>query len=158
MKAAITSISKTIEKRLEAMVEQARMTRAFLERVVYQEYLKAQRKRWMTEGASDGWGALEKWKPLNAKYAAWKKRRFASAPGGGTKMLIASMRLFNAVIGKGDGHKKLISDKSIVIGVDVPYAKYVNSARPFFVFSDEMMDGLRDKYKKFITSRQGGKA
>lgn len=153
MKASITSVSKTIEKRLDQMIKQASQTRAFLERVVYREYIKAQRKRWMTEGATDGWGPLQKWTALNTKYAAWKRRRYAAAPGGGRKMLIATQRLFLAVVGEGDGHKKLISDRSIVIGVDIPYAKYVNSSRPFFIFSDEMMNGLKDKHKKFITAR-----
>lgn len=153
VKASIKSVNNSIQKKLQQMVEQTRQTRAFLERVVYPSYLKAQMKRWMSEGRSDGVGALQAWKPLSSRYSAWKKVRYASAPGGGTKMLIATMRLFNAVTGKGEGHKKLISDKSIIIGVDVPYAKYVNASRPFFIFSDPFMDGLRDKYKKFISDR-----
>ena len=153
MKASIKSQENKILGKLNEMLSQTRQVRAFLERVVYPTYLKAQMKRWMTVGRSDGFGTLEPWKPLSAKYAAWKKRRWADAPGGGTKVLIASGRLYKAVMNQGPGHRKIISDRSLIVGVDIPYAKYVNESRPFFIFSDEMMDGLKDKYKKFITQR-----
>jgi len=152
-KAGIIQLSSNIEKRLKEMVQQANRTRDFLERVVYKTYLKAQMKRWMSEGRSDGFGSLPGWKALNAQYAEQKKVRFAEFPGRGKKMLIATNRLFNATTGKGPGHKKIVSEKSVIVGVDVPYAKYVNADRPFFIFSDEMMTGLKNKYRKFVTER-----
>lgn len=153
MKARIVALENKIIGQLNSMIEQSKQVRAFLERVVYPTYLKAQMKRWMTQGRTDGFGTLDPWKPLSSTYAAWKKRRWADAPGGGTKVLIASGRLYQAVMNKGPGHRKIISDRSLIVGVDVPYAKYVNESRPFFIFSDEMMNGLKDKYKKFITQR-----
>jgi len=156
-KASIKSISGNIQKGLEDMIQKTKsMTRWFLETQVYPTYLRAQMKRWMTEGRSDGFGSLDQWAPLNARYAAIKKVRWAAYPGGGTKMLIASKYLYNAVVGEGPGHKKIVGDRSIIVGVDVPYAKYVNAKRPFFIFSDEMLKGIRDKYKKFISERGGG--
>ena len=135
------------------MLMQTKQVRAFLERVVYPTYLKAQMKRWMSQGRTDGFGTFEAWAPLNLKYAAYKKRRWASAPGGGTKILIASGRLYQAILNQGPGHRKIISDRSLIVGVDVPYAKYVNERRPFFIFSDEMMKGLKGKYADYISQR-----
>lgn len=154
MKAGIKALENKILSKLDSMLDQVGKTRAFLERVVYPTYLRAQMKRWMSEGRTDGYGSLDPWKPLSARYKAWKLTRWASAPGGGTKTLIASGRLYAAVMNKGPGHRKLVSDRSIIIGVDVPYAKYVNADRPFFIFSDEMMVGLKDKYAKFVNKRQ----
>lgn len=156
-KASIKSLNNNIRKHLDEMMEKATHLRGFMERVVYPSYLKAQMKRWMTEGRSDGHGDLPPWQPLSARYKAWKLKRWASAPGGGTKMMIASGRLFQAAMNQGPGHRKIVTDRSLIVGIDpgvVPYAKYVNAERPFFIFSDEMMDGLKDKYKKFVTERQ----
>lgn len=155
VKASVKSTENKILNRLNEMVKNVKDVRGFLERVVYPTYLKAQRRRWMSENQTDGFGDLGGWAPLNPAYARRKKIRWAAAPGGGTKMLIASGRLFKAVMGEGPGHRKIVSERSIIIGVDVPYAKYVNQRRPFFIFSDEMMSGIKQKYAQHLRTRGG---
>lgn len=155
VKASVVSTENKIMNRLNDMIKNVKDVRGFLERVVYPTYLKAQRRRWMSENQTDGHGDLGGWDPLNPAYARRKKIRWAAAPGGGTKMLIASGRLFKAVIGEGPGHRKIVSERSIIIGVDIPYAKHVNARRPFFIFSDEMMDGIKKKYAQHLRTRGG---
>lgn len=155
MKANLASIGRTLEKGLDGMIARADSARAFLERVVYPSYIRAQKKRWMTQGASDGVGKLDAWAPLNPKYAAWKLKRAANEYGGGRKMMILTGQLYKAVVGEGPGHKKLITGKSLVVGVSTPYAKYANAQRDFITFSDQFMDDLRGRYKKMITAKAG---
>lgn len=155
MKASVISTENKILNRLNDMVKNVKDVRGFLERVVYPTYLKAQKKRWMSENQTDGSGDLGGWDALNPLYAARKKVRWAQAPGGGTKLLIASGRLYKAVMGEGPGHRKIVSDRSIIIGVDIPYAKYVNARRPFFIFSDEMMTGIKEKYGQHLRTKGG---
>ena len=108
-----------IQKNLTSMLDRGKETRAYLNRVVYPQYQKAQQKRWMTEGASEG----QKWKPINPDYAEYKLRRYGGGtkyewiggqgegrpwkpdgkwpvfPGKGSKLLIATGRLVSSVIG-----------------------------------------------------------
>lgn len=122
-KVNITTITNQIEANLAGMVNRTEALPGFLKRDTYRRYQKAQLERWQTEGASEG----KKWAPLNAKYAAWKRRRYgagasyqfhhslkASAnmrhvwgpfPGNGTKMLIATGTLVAAVVGPVKGLK-----------------------------------------------------
>lgn len=153
--ASLVELNTQISKRLDEIVKRGRDPAAFMERVVYPLYIKGQMKRWMSEGASDGMGSLERWAPLNAKYKASKLRRFASAPGGGTKMLIASGRLYQAATG-GSGIIKLVTGSSITIAVDVPYAKYVNARRNFWKFSSEFEKDLHTRFDKFMFHGKAG--
>lgn len=85
-----------IRDKLDEMIKRGGSPEAFLTRVAYPLYMARQSKRWITEGASEG----VKWAPLNAKYAEWKKRQFAGYPANGEKMLIATGRLAESVIGR----------------------------------------------------------
>lgn len=155
MKASLKMEGKIL-KRMDAMIEKGKSPRAFLERVVYPSYLRAQMKRWMSEGRSDGVGSMPAWAPLSTVYKKAKLKRWAAAPGAGTKMLIAGGKLYQAVLDEGPGHRKIVSEKSLIVGIDpaeVPYAKYVNAKRPFFIFSDKFMKGVKSKYAKFMTER-----
>lgn len=149
-------IAGGVTKRLEEMVKNLQNNKAFFERIVYPSYIRAQLKRWMTVGRSDSAGNFPEWKSLNERYRLAKRTRFAGYPGGGRKTLIATNKLLDAVTGRGPGHYKAVSDSKIVIGVDVAYAKYVNASRPFMIFSDKFLQGLRSKYGQFMLNRKTG--
>jgi hypothetical protein len=126
-KTGFKKIQSSITKNLQGMMSRERLLQGYLNRVVYAQYQKAQRKRWMTEGASEG----ERWTPLNEAYARWKRVRYASELGGGTKMLIRTNRLQLSVIGGSAEHRKVVGTKRLIISTTVPYAIYVDEKRTF---------------------------
>ena len=62
---------------LKGMESKAKNLRPWINRWLYPYMMNVQRKRFMTEGVSEG----NRWSALNPKYAAWKMRRY----GGGIK-------------------------------------------------------------------------
>lgn len=124
-----------ISKRLNEMVKKSNDTRGFLNRVIYPMYQKAQIQRWMTENSSEG----GRWKALDPKYAAWKKRAYSGGtrykfiggrgegrpwqaigtwpvgPGRGEKILIASGRLVGSSIGPNDQYTVGVDDHRKIV-------------------------------------------
>lgn len=143
--ASIQFVNKGIQERLEKMSKRTESMQGFLDRNVYRMYQNFQRTRWMTENDEVGNG---RWHALNNKYAMYKKKKFASYEGNGTKMLIATGKLFKAVIGPGNGQRKVVTNKSLYISVNVPYAGYVNDVRSIGDWNTETMR----KMKKAISN------
>ena len=141
----LVSLGRELQNQLEGMVDRSQRTQAYLNRVVYRQYRNAQRKRWMTEGASEG----DKWKRLNPKYAEWKKKKFKTYKGAGKKMLIATGELMESVIGPKGSHKKIVTDTSIEVAWSTPYSVYVDEVRNFTEFSDETMQKIYDGLAEF---------
>lgn len=141
-----TKVFSDIEKKIDAMVARSNRIQGYLNRVVYRQYQNAQRKRWMTENVSEG----ERWLPLNPAYAARKREVFASYRGAGRKMLIATGRLSQAVIGGSDEHKKTVTNRQMTIAWSTPYAVYVEEVRPFAEFSDKTMEGINNGLAEFL--------
>jgi hypothetical protein len=124
-------LEKNIENDLLQMVRRAHDFRGLFNRVLYPMFKKAQLARWSTENSSEG----QKWAPLNAKYREYKLDKFKeSPPYNGTKMLIATNRLIDSVIGPSADHRKIVEPKRLIISTTVPYAKYVNEKRNFTHF------------------------
>jgi len=138
-------------KRLRLMVKNGKNSRSFLQLKAYPVYIKAQMKRWMTENESQG----PRWKALNPKYAAQKRRDWQGWIGNGQKMMIASGRLYQSVIGSGGGHFKMITDKEMIVGTDVPYAKYAGAQRTITAFDKRFVATLKADWIKFMTSGKG---
>jgi len=148
MATGFTKISSGIEDQLKGMVDRSRDMTSYLNRVVYQQYKNAQRQRWITEGSSEG----PKWKALNKGYAKSKLTRFASYPGGGRHILIATGELQKSVIGPGGGHRKIVTDHSIEINWTTDYADKVNDVRPFSAFGNKTNQEIYDGIAKFLIS------
>lgn len=117
-----------------------------MNRNVVRAYQNLQRKRWMTENESEG----RKWEPLNPTYAKAKRKKWAAAPGGGRKMLIASGKLYQSVIGPGEGFRKVATPRQLIISTSVEYAVHVNEARPFTRWSRESIAEFQRMIKDFI--------
>jgi len=134
MKGGISVIENKVKSRLEKMTQKVRSPKAFIQMTLYPKYLEHQMLRW----ASENYG---QWKPLNPDYERMKKKKFASFPGAGNKMMIARGRLYKAVLGQNNFHAKIITDSSLSVGVNftgkgepMEYAKFANELRPFMKF------------------------
>lgn len=142
-------------KKLHEMVDRAGDARAFLNRVIYPMYQNMQRERWMTENVSE----TGKWPALNSRYASYKLRKFGSFPGGGRKMMIATNKLFNSVVG-GDGgsapqgHNKIVTKSELKIFTTVTYAAHANDIRPFAKFSRGSIREIQAAIGKYLRGRK----
>jgi hypothetical protein len=146
MYARMETVENTVKKRLEDMIKNAKSGRAFIQMQVYPRYLEHQKLRWQTEN----WGL---WDALNPGYAEYKKKKFADKKGQGMRMMIATGRLIDAVLGESNLHRKIVTEKSLVVGVggtepggELEYAPRANLMRPFMSF-DSTMD---QRFKKEI--------
>jgi len=142
----LTVTNNGVSLALTALIDRGRSMQSFLNRNIYRIYQNAQRTRWMTENESEG----GRWKGLNAKYERYKRKRFASYEGAGTKMLIATNRLYKSVIGPGNGQRKIVTNSSMVISTNVGYAKYVDDARSFSTWGPEFRAKIKQSIGDFI--------
>ena len=151
----ISTIENGVKQNLEGMVQRGKSVSAYLSRVVWPKYQKAQNERWQTENSSQG----DHWVPLNVQYARYKKKKFASYEGGGNKMMIATGKLSKGARGVDAGYfYKIISDSSFVIGMNlssVPYAGYAGDARPYMEFSDDTLSDWKAGIRDYICKKQG---
>lgn len=121
---------------LESMVKRGRSASAFLARVIYPSYQKAQAQRWITEGSSQG----SHWDPIQLSYAERKKKKYAQFPGSGNALLVGTGALLDAATGRGKGALLTITDTSMIYGIShqaIPYAGFVNEKRDIITFSSE---------------------
>lgn len=142
----IKKLSSQIEDNLTQMVQRSDNAAFVLQRIILPQYIQAQADRWMSEGASQGF----QWKALNAAYKSRKKVRFASYPGSGTKMMIATSDLVDAVLQRNNYSLKMISGKKMTISTSLDYAKHVDDARTFTKFSPEWKQALADNYGTYV--------
>lgn len=126
------------------MLDRSKAMQGYLNRIVYAQYQNAQRTRWMTENASEG---PDKWEPLNERYKKWKIGYYSGFPGNGSKMLIATGKLYQDVV---ERPNKLVSDKSLEISWTTEYAPDVDMVRPFSVFGQETMNEIYSGLGEFI--------
>jgi hypothetical protein len=144
--AKLTKVLSGIEDQLKAMLDRKGRMQAYLNRNVYKQYQNARRTQWATQGASEG----DRWENNPPKYADYKTRKFAAYPGGGRKVLIATGRLMQSVIGPGEDHRKVATNEYIAINWTTPYAVAVGEARPYADLGRETMDEIYDGLAKFL--------
>jgi hypothetical protein len=147
-----------ITETLDGMVHRANTMESFFHRVIFKMYQDKQRKRWMSEGSSEGL----KWPALKPSYKISKKKRFADYPGSGNKMMIATNSLYMATVEKPN---KKATNKGITIAVSnvinpesgdgtQDYAKTAAQKRPFMKFSKQSIEDMRKKVLDYI--KRGG--
>lgn len=139
VRAGITNYLKALRQREKAL-------QGFLNRNVLEMYRNLQRRRWMTENASEG----KAWMPLNPGYAARKKKVYAGYPGKGTKKLIATNTLFLSVIGPGKGFRKVTTPRSLWIATTIEYAQHVDDARSFTQWSKRSQKEITGAVADFV--------
>lgn len=138
-----------INNRLDKIISNVNTVRGYINRVVYEQYQRAQIERWKSAGSgardvttSEG----DRWPRLNPGYLKYKRARFAGAPYGGNQMLVATGRLLReAVVAK-----KRTLRYGIEVYVTTPYAKDVAAVRPFMTFSKKTRGKILDGIRKYI--------
>lgn len=146
MSAGIKHVEKGILNRLDGMLDRQKSLRSFLDRNVYRIYQNVQRQRWMEEGASEG----AHWERLNPAYAKRKLTLYKEYEGGGSKMLIATGKLYKSVIGPGEGFRKVVTDRSLTIATTIKYAPFVDEARSFTTYSQSTRARFRKAIGQFV--------
>jgi hypothetical protein len=169
--ASMTIVKDDAFKVLDNIVSRAKDPTAFIKTNLFRIYQIAQQRRWMSEGASEN----ETWKPLNPKYAEYKRRRYGggvskrdgtkwpSYPGAGKKINIATSRLAGSVIGRDSGfdlgvgeQRVKVTPTSLYVGTVVPYAKEVDDVRNIFHFSKMTINNMKSAYAQFIAHNKKG--
>lgn len=153
-RARLIKTSDGIGQALNAFIQRGKTVQAYLNRKAYRQYQTAQKERWQSENTSE----TGQWAPLSTKpfFAYWekgpdgkfgtyyaggyeeqKKYLYAEFPGGGNALMIATGKLSQAAMGRGDGKLKVITNTTMTVGIDdsaIPYGKWAAEARPFMHF------------------------
>lgn len=144
----LKGIKKDVTRSLDEMMKRSGNASYFLQRVVLPKYIQAQTKRWQTENSSEG----TRWAKLTPAYKERKRTRFAAFPGQGTKTMIATSRLVNAVLLRNPSGRKMISRNKLMIAVDVDYAEYADEERTFTQFSRRFLKDIGTSYKTYVVT------
>ena len=152
----IKKVHDQVSDRLDDLLKKAKASEAFLQRDAYPVYVEAQKKRFITENASE----TGKWGALNLTYAEWKRKNFSDYVGGGTKIGIRSGRLVSSILGEmfGSGksedgtkeHYKYIKGSTMIVGTATPYAKHFDDTRPLMKFRPEFINEIKERYYSYI--------
>jgi len=144
---SLKKVQDTVTTRLDSMIATGKDPRAFMLKIVRPAYQAAQRKRFATENQSEG----QKWSPLNSKYAEYKLKKFKDFPGGGRKINIATGKLVNSLLLQDATLvNELVTHTSYVISIKVPYAKYVDEARPIMQFRKQFTQDLKKQFTSWM--------
>lgn len=151
----LKSLEGQIENRLLDMMKAGKDFKALLNRNIYPIYQNAQRERWISENTTQG----KQWEKLDENYQRTKLRKYASYPGGGRKILIATGRLYASVVGvdlnnnSSPDHRKLVEAKRMIIKTAVPYAEHVDKLRKFTTFGRDFNDKVRKTIVDYMNKR-----
>lgn len=146
MKPTLKVTSEGATLKIDSMLDRGRAMQSFLNRNIYRIYQNAQRDRWETENSSQS-GNGQRWEPLNRDYAIRKRKIYQNYEGGGTKMLVATGKLYKSVIGPGQGQRKVVTNDKLYIATSIGYGQYVDEARSFTTWSP----AFRKKVMKAVT-------
>lgn len=146
IKISLKQADAVIERNLAGWIDRARSTEDYIRRVVLEQYRAIQRARWMSENATEG----TKWDNLSSDYAKRKKSLYRAYPGAGSRMMIATGRLYKSVIGPGEGFREVITPRSITLSSSVEYAKYADESRTFSTYRPETIAKIRQGFKDFV--------
>ena len=147
MSASLTTVTDGISQVFKGMLQREKALQSYLNRNVLEQYRNIQRKRWMTENLSE---SGIKWTRLNVNYAKRKRKIYAAYEGSGTKMLVATGKLYKSVIGPGEGFRKIVTPRSLYLATTVEYAPHVNDARSFTEYSPASIREIRLSVARFI--------
>lgn len=138
------------QKLFEASLTMPKAIQSWMARKGYPMYQRAQEKRWITGGASEG----DSWKALKSSYVTWKNKMLAKDPArypGGARILVLTGDLFKSVSGKElTFHRAIFTDKGFSVATTIPYAKYVNEKRHFVGFGTITTEKIKTDLKQFV--------
>lgn len=149
--AKITALEDGIKKSLDGMISRGKSTSSYLNRNLLQQFKDAQNQRFQTLNSSQG----STWAPTTQKYSNYKRKKFASYPGAGNALMVATGRLAAGAMGQdASNYYKTVTDRSFTFGINLgtlPYAKYPGVRRPFMSFSDDTLVDWYTGIQQYIT-------
>lgn len=149
----VKKIKSEVTERLEKMMKDVKDKDGFLKRYVFPEYQYVQKQRWMTENVTqDVTGG--QWEKLNPLYETYKRKKYQSYAGGGSRLLIAQYRLLPSVVGESKDSRVLIQDGKLGVFSILPYASYVNETRPFDTFSASWKKRISGAWASYVAGRR----
>lgn len=150
MNGGIKKVQDTATQRLEDMVSKGKDSRSFIKKHLKPFYIDAQRERFDSENVSQG----SQWEALSPKYAKYKLKKYATFPGGGRKINVATGRLYRTLTFQEDNAiNEMTDDRTWIVIFDVPYGKFVNEARPVLKFNNSFTSQIREKFIEYMRGK-----
>lgn len=144
-------VTDSVTEHLMSLIDRSRASQGYFARNVYRDYQNSQRERWRTEGQSEGY----QWEQIDPEYRKRKLKRFASYPGAGSKMMIATSKLQGSVIGLGEygtsNHRALFANTYMEVSTTLSYAPYVAEKRTIMDFAEKTIDEWERKLTDFVS-------
>lgn len=142
---------KTVQNTTRAFMHRALQVeglfQTWAQRNALPKYKNKQKRRWITENDSEG----HRWKELSTPWVEHKIRMRKKNPDafpGGKKKLVYTGTLFKAVTLQDlTFGRHLATRRQFYVATTLPYAKYVNEARPFSIWSEATVKEFRDEFR-----------
>ncbi len=176
----LRTIQSGADEWLTACSSRVNLIDGYLNRVVKQDYINAQKDRFESQNAGDDFGG-GKWADVDKDYATYKQEKYAGYPGGGTKINIRASNLFQSLMlsdsfypspekkriraGKGGkpsagetmaGSLAIVDAASIHIYTLVPYASFVDEKRTFTNWSPNFWMRINRGLMDYLSGRRNG--
>lgn len=176
---SIKSIRSGLSDFLKTTESRVNLIEGYLNRIVKQEYINSQGERFQVENAGPDFEG-GKWAPLDDAYQTYKEMKYASYPGGGSKLVIRTSNLMNSLLlsdsyypspepkritagrkgkmSKGEmaaGSVAVVDATSIYIYTLVPYAQFVDEIRTFTRWSDQFWTRINQGIIDYLTGKNG---
>jgi hypothetical protein len=159
MKATMKKVHDGVGKEIDSMFNRVKLIDGWLNRVAYPAYQTYQIERIEKKNPRNGG-----WAPLNPVYAKRKLTKYASAPGGGRFIGVATGKLAGSLVGKSSeapefvpskfsGHRKIVSGGRLTIATTVEYARYFDENRTITKFAPEFYAALKRKLSSYLQGK-----
>lgn len=139
-----------ISKYQSSLLDRMNSIQGFFNRNIFRMYQQKQLNRWESQNVSE----TGEWETLTETYANRKRKKFAGYPGGGTKLMIATGKLYETTTGRsGKGLNKMVTNRSMTIAIDdgyIPYAKFAAERRPIMEFNESSIEDMRQALIDYI--------
>lgn len=171
---SIKSVQSGISEWLTACADRVNLIDGYLNRVVKQDYINAQRDRFDSENSGEDFLG-GRWQGLDSKYSEYKKRVFSSYPGSGAKLNVRTSNLMQSLLlsdtfypspapkkikakNKGEqmaGSLAVVDAASIHIYTLVPYAEHVDEVRTFSSWSPFFWKRINRGIMNYLAGKDG---
>lgn len=176
----LTQIQGGITNWLIACTSRINLIEGYLNRIVKQDYIKTQTNRFESENVGPDFDG-GKWESLDQKYAEYKRKKYASFPGGGNKVNVRQSNLLQSLLlqdsyypapepkkiragkkgspSKGEqtaGSLAVVNATSIHIYTMVPYASFVDEERTFTKWSQYFWDRTNRGIMDYLSGKGKG--
>lgn len=155
--ASFETTKNGVQMGLEGIIRRGKSVSAYLNRVLFPLYQQAQINRWQSQNSSQ----TGQWAELKPSYVKIKAKKFASYPGAGQAIMVATGKLAAGAQARDTAlYYKLITDQSFTISVNrgaIPYAQYPGVMRPYMSFNEDTILTWKAGIRDYICKGKGVK-